>query len=191
MKISRDIADISGYDDNLSPPNSTALIATKPKSLNFSSFSNVHGDGAGDSKHQYKTRLEGEEPPKPKPWLEQFHSLLVMNYNGELQSIDLCCKSKFFALICWIAPPTWVNDKPTAFSVTSVRKPTSLDYGFFWVVPTPDSLAYYDDVITRRPVHWVFYNATFDLVQIIQLTVVLKILVQFKSGNEESEAVVD
>lgn len=134
-----------------------------------------------------------EEVPKPKAWPLQFHSILVMNYSGEVQIIDLwydwpngrnlnliqkqlgealhdvewnngtsffytldddkenpgTCRSA--QLEVGILRPNWL-DGATYLGRRSVD-------GFLCNVwEKADFITYYEDVVTQRPVHWVFYT---------------------------------
>lgn len=137
-------------------------------------------------------------PPEPKEWPHQFHSILMMNYSGELQIIDL-----------WY---DWTNGRN--FNIIQKQLDNNLLYdlewnngtSFFYTLPNnnnnnnnsspsctcaqlevgilrPDWLHganylgqrhldgflcnvwekvhfiwYYEDVLTQRPVHWLFYT---------------------------------
>nr|KAJ0225537.1 hypothetical protein LSAT_V11C100017140 [Lactuca sativa] len=135
------------------------------------------------------TKGEGEEPPKPTPWPEQFHSLLVMNYTGELQLIDLWYdwpNGRNFNIIQHQLGNIkydleWNNGTSFFYTLDSNRecssaqlevgilRPNWLDGatyvgqrqvdGFLcYVWEKADFITYYEDVVTRRPVHWVFYT---------------------------------
>ncbi|KAI3737865.1 hypothetical protein L2E82_27879 [Cichorium intybus] len=132
---------------------------------------------------------KGEEPPKPTPWPEQFHSLLVMNYSGEVQLIDLWYdwpNGRNFNIIQHQLGKLsydleWNNGTSFFYTLDSNRecssaqlevgilRPNWLDGatyvgqrqvdGFLcYVWEKAEFITYYEDVVTRRPVHWVFYT---------------------------------
>ncbi|GAB4828518.1 hypothetical protein Ancab_018177 [Ancistrocladus abbreviatus] len=131
--------------------------------------------------------------PKPKPWPPQFHSVLVMNYSGELQIIDLWYdwpNGRNFNIIRkqlgkqLLYDLEWNNG--TSFFYTldgggdddycrsiqlevGILRPNWLDGasylgrqhvdGFLCNVwQKADFIWYYEDVITKTPVHWRFYT---------------------------------
>lgn len=138
--------------------------------------------------------------PKPREWPHQFHSILMMNYSGELQIIDLWydwTNGRNFNIIQKQLDPNVVYDlewnNGTSFYYTlpsnsnsnsdsdytpycssaqlqvGILRPNWLDGanyigqrhldGFLCNVwEKVEFLWYYEDVVTRRPVHWLFYT---------------------------------
>ncbi|XP_021746092.1 uncharacterized protein At4g14100-like isoform X2 [Chenopodium quinoa] len=105
-----------------------------------------------------------DEDPKPKPWPEQFHSVLVINNTkkNELQVTDL-----------WYDWPNGRNlnliQKQLVLFDVGILRPNWLEGatylgqqhmdGFLCNVwQKVDFLWYYEDVVTRRPVYWLFYT---------------------------------
>ncbi|GMH15070.1 hypothetical protein Nepgr_016911 [Nepenthes gracilis] len=138
------------------------------------------------------TSIEEDEDPKPRAWPVQFHSVLVMNYSGELQIIDLWYdwpNGRNFNIIrhqlgSRLFDLEWNNG--TSFFYTldgdgdgeycrnaqlevGILRPNWLDGaayqgqrrvdGFLCNVwQKADFIWYYEDVLTKRPVHWRFYT---------------------------------
>lgn len=129
--------------------------------------------------------------PTPTPWPHQFHSLMVMNFSGALQLIDLWYdwpNGRNFNIVRDQLSPTllydleWNNgtsffytlggDSPscrTAQLEVGILRPGWLEGaaylgrrrvdGFLcdgW--EKADFIRYYEDVETKRPVHWRFYT---------------------------------
>ncbi|KAJ0492215.1 hypothetical protein HanIR_Chr12g0572341 [Helianthus annuus] len=115
----------------------------------------------------FSTITNADNPPQPTPWPEQFHSVLVLNSTDELQLIDLYYD--------------WNNGTSFFFTIDSDRQCSSvqLDVGILrpnwlagatyvgqrqvdgfdcYVWEKADFITYYEDVVTRRPVKWVFYT---------------------------------
>ncbi|KAF3430892.1 hypothetical protein FNV43_RR25622 [Rhamnella rubrinervis] len=130
-----------------------------------------------------------ESDPVPTPWPEQFHSILVMNYNGILQLIDLWYdwpNGRNFNIIQHqlgklLYDLEWNNGTSFFYTLDSNRecrsaqlevgilRPNWLDGatylgqrhvdGFLCNVwQKVDFITYYEDVVTNRPVCWVFYT---------------------------------
>ncbi|KAL8248496.1 hypothetical protein R6Q59_005364 [Mikania micrantha] len=130
-----------------------------------------------------------EPPPTPTPWPLQFHSILVMNYSGELQLIDLWydwTNGRNFNIIQHqlgniLYDLEWNNGTSFFYTLDSDRqcssaqlevgilRPNWLDGATYigqrqvdkftcYVWEKADFITYYEDVVTRRPVHWVFYT---------------------------------
>ena len=127
--------------------------------------------------------------PTPTPWPLQFHSILVMRYNGENQIIDLWYdwpKGRNFNIIQHqlgnvLYDLEWNNGTSFFYTLDSSRqcstaqlevgilRPNWLDGanylgqrevdGFLCNVwEKVDFIWYYEDVETKRPVHWRFYT---------------------------------
>lgn len=127
--------------------------------------------------------------PTPTPWPLQFHSILVMRYNGENQIIDLWYdwpKGRNFNIIRHqlgnvLYDLEWNNGTSFFYTLDSSRqcstaqlevgilRPNWLDGanylgqrevdGFLCNVwEKVDFIWYYEDVETKRPVHWRFYT---------------------------------
>ncbi|XP_059633405.1 uncharacterized protein At4g14100-like [Cornus florida] len=127
--------------------------------------------------------------PTPTPWPHQFHSILLMNYTGSLQIIDLWYdwpKGRNFNIIQHqlgdiLYDLEWNNG--TSFFYTFGSNPScgtaQLEVGILppdWldgahylgqrhvdgflcnVWEKADFIWYYEDVLTKRPVHWLFYT---------------------------------
>ncbi|KAI3410872.1 uncharacterized protein J3R85_018302 [Psidium guajava] len=132
-----------------------------------------------------------ESDPTPTPWPHQFHSVLVMNYTGSLQLIDLWYdwpNGRNFNIIrdqlsaSLLYDLEWNNgtsffytldgESPSCRSVqleVGILRPGWLEGasylgrrrvdGFLcdgW--EKADFIRYYEDVETKRPVHWRFYT---------------------------------
>ncbi|KAI3730782.1 hypothetical protein L1987_61959 [Smallanthus sonchifolius] len=133
---------------------------------------------------------KGNEPdPTPTPWPEQFHSILMMNFSGELELIDLWydwTNGRNFNIIHHqlgniLYDLEWNNGTSFFYTLDSDRqcssaqlevgilRPNWLDGatylgqrqvdGFLcYVWEKADFITYYENVESRRPVHWVFYT---------------------------------
>ncbi|VVA28131.1 PREDICTED: At4g14100 [Prunus dulcis] len=130
-----------------------------------------------------------DEDPSPTSWPHQFHSILVMNYTGTLQLIDLWYdwpNGRNFNIIqhqlgSVLYDLEWNNGTSFFYTLDSARecrtvqievgilRPDWLDGakylgrrhvdGFLCDVwEKADFISYYEDVATKRPVHWVFYT---------------------------------
>ncbi|KAJ0721058.1 hypothetical protein HanOQP8_Chr08g0270951 [Helianthus annuus] len=130
-----------------------------------------------------------EPPPTPTPWPHQFHSILIMNYSGTLEIIDLWydwTNGRNFNIIQHqlgnvLYDLEWNNGTSFFYTLDSDRqcrsaqlevgilRPNWLDGanyvgqrtvdGFLcYVWEKADFITYYEDVASRRPVHWVFYT---------------------------------
>ncbi|KAM5568397.1 uncharacterized protein ABKV19_016116 [Rosa sericea] len=133
--------------------------------------------------------LRHEQDPTPTPWPHQFHSVLVMNYTGTLEIIDLWYdwpNGRNFNIIqhqlgSILYDLEWNNGTSFFYSLDSSKNcrssqvevgillPNWLDGaeylgqrhvdGFLCNVWNKvDFLLYYEDVVTKRPVHWAFYT---------------------------------
>ncbi|XP_061992632.1 uncharacterized protein At4g14100-like [Rosa rugosa] len=133
--------------------------------------------------------LPHEPGPLPTTWPHQFHSILVMNYTGTLQIIDLWYdwpNGRNFNIVqdqlgSILYDLEWNNGTSFFYSLDSskscssvqlevgILRPNWLDGaeylgqrhvdGFLCNVWTKvDFLQYYEDVVTKRPVLWVFYT---------------------------------
>ncbi|PRQ39758.1 hypothetical protein RchiOBHm_Chr4g0428731 [Rosa chinensis] len=133
--------------------------------------------------------LPHEQDPTPTPWPHQFHSILVMNYTGTLEIIDLWYdwpNGRNFNIIqhqlgSVLYDLEWNNGTSFFYSLDSskncrssqvevgILRPNWLDGaeylgqrhvdGFLCNVWNKvDFLLYYEDVVTKRPVHWAFYT---------------------------------
>ncbi|KAJ0763474.1 hypothetical protein HanPI659440_Chr08g0280991 [Helianthus annuus] len=127
--------------------------------------------------------------PTPTPWPHQFHSILMMNYSGTLEIIDLWydwTNGRNFNIIQHqlgnvLYDLEWNNGTSFFYTLDSDRqcrsaqlevgilRPNWLDGanyvgqrtvdGFLcYVWEKADFITYYEDVASRRPVHWVFYT---------------------------------
>ncbi|MFS7897242.1 hypothetical protein Hanom_Chr00s007566g01738251 [Helianthus anomalus] len=127
--------------------------------------------------------------PTPTPWPHQFHSILMMNYSGTLEIIDLWydwTNGRNFNIIQHqlgnvLYDLEWNNGTSFFYTLDSDRqcssaqlevgilRPNWLDganyvgqrtvNGFLcYVWEKVDFITYYEDVASRRPVHWVFYT---------------------------------
>ncbi|KAI3997801.1 hypothetical protein MKX01_007688 [Papaver californicum] len=125
--------------------------------------------------------------PTPTPWPHQFHSILVMNFSGSNEIINLWYdwpNGRNFNIIqkqlgevkydCeWNNGTSffWTTDKKcsSALPGVGILRPNWLDGanyvgqqkidGFLCNVwEKADFITYYEDVVTKRPVHWVFYT---------------------------------
>ncbi|RZC62167.1 hypothetical protein C5167_023925 [Papaver somniferum] len=125
--------------------------------------------------------------PTPTPWPHQFHSILVMNFSGSNEIINLWydwTNGRNFNIIqkqlggitydCeWNNGTSffWTSDKKcsNAQLEVGILTPNWLDGanylgqqkidGFLCNVwEKADFITYYEDVVTKRPVHWVFYT---------------------------------
>lgn len=141
------------------------------------------------------TKSDSPSIPKPTIWPEQFHSILMMNYSGELELIDLWYdwpNGRNFNIIQKQLGKLkydleWNNGTSFFYTLDSDRecssaqlevgilRPNWLDGatyvgqrhvdGFLcYVWEKADFITYYEDVVTRRPVHWVFYTGQFLIV---------------------------
>ncbi|GAB2280795.1 hypothetical protein Dimus_015419 [Dionaea muscipula] len=137
-----------------------------------------------------------EQQPTPKAWPPQFHSILVMNYTGKLQLIDLWYdwpNGRNFNIIRsqlgdhLLYDLEWNNGTTFYYTLAGdgvvggvescrsiqmevgILRPNWLDgaeylgqrsVGGFQcnVWQKADFILYYEDVATRRPVHWRFYT---------------------------------
>ncbi|KAF5793795.1 hypothetical protein HanXRQr2_Chr08g0320461 [Helianthus annuus] len=130
-----------------------------------------------------------QPPPTPTPWPHQFHSILMMNYSGTLEIIDLWydwTNGRNFNIIQHqlgnvLYDLEWNNGTSFFYTLDSDRqcrsaqlevgilRPNWLDGanyvgqrtvdGFLcYVWEKADFITYYEDVASRRPVHWVFYT---------------------------------
>ncbi|KAE8668212.1 RING/U-box superfamily protein isoform 1 [Hibiscus syriacus] len=130
-----------------------------------------------------------QEDPTPTPWPLQFHSILVMNYSGILQVIDLWYdwpNGRNFNIIQHqlgnvLHDLEWNNGTSFWYTLDSSRtcSSTQLEVGILrpnWlneatylgqrsvdgflcnVWEKVDFITYFEDVVTKRPVHWVFYT---------------------------------
>ncbi|PKI42817.1 hypothetical protein CRG98_036796 [Punica granatum] len=105
--------------------------------------------------------VDAGEDPVPAAWPEQFHALLLMNSSGALSLIDL-----------WY---DWPNGRN--FNIIRDQLSSSLYYDLEWNNGTSfyyrldsgseqcrtlhfevDFIWYYEDVVGKRPVKWVFYT---------------------------------
>ncbi|XP_022148937.1 uncharacterized protein At4g14100-like [Momordica charantia] len=129
------------------------------------------------------------EDPVPVPWPLQFHSVLLMNYSGILQIIDLWYdwpNGRNFNIIQHqlgnvVYDLEWNNGTSFVYTLDSsktcstsqlevgILRPNWLDGanylghrhvdGFLCNVwEKVDFIWYYEDVDTKRPVHWLFYT---------------------------------
>ncbi|OVA03175.1 hypothetical protein BVC80_8077g5 [Macleaya cordata] len=127
--------------------------------------------------------------PTLTPWPHQFHSILVMNYSGSNEIIDLWydwTNGRNFNIIQnqlgeLLYDLEWNNGTSFLYSLDSNKKcrTAQLEVGILrpnWleganylgqqkvdgflcnVWEKVDFIWYYEDVITKRPVHWVFYT---------------------------------
>ncbi|OMP11411.1 glycosyl transferase [Corchorus capsularis] len=130
-----------------------------------------------------------DEDPTPTPWPHQFHSILVMNYSGILQIIDLWydwTNGRNFNIIQHqlgnvLYDLEWNNGTSFFYTLDSSKQCSSaqLEVGILrpnWldganylgqkqvdgflcnVWEKVEFIWYYEDVVTKRPVHWVFYT---------------------------------
>ncbi|KAM0987869.1 hypothetical protein ACFX13_012122 [Malus domestica] len=134
--------------------------------------------------------LPSSEDPVPAPWPHQFHSILVMNYTGTLQLIDLWYdwpNGRNFNIIRHQLGSVaydleWNNGTSFFYTLDSARECRTVqvevgilrpdwldgakylgrrhvDGGFLCNVwEKADFITYYEDVDTKRPVHWIFYT---------------------------------
>lgn len=138
---------------------------------------------------------EQSEDPKPKPWPEQFHAILVMNNTktSELQVVDLWYDwpngrnlnliqhqlGKLLYDVEWTNGTSYYftrkgsgNVEPeckTMLFEVGILRPNWLDGatyvgqeyvdGFLCNVwEKVEFIRYYEDVVTQKPVHWLFYT---------------------------------
>ena len=142
--------------------------------------------------------------PVPTPWPHQFHSILVMNFSGILQIIDLWYdwpNGRNFNIIQHqlgnvLYDLEWNNGTSFFYTLDSQRQCSSaqLEVGILrpnWldganylgqrhvdgflcnVWEKVDFIWYYEDVLTKRPVHWVFYTGNYSLSKLLQVFFVL------------------
>ncbi|KAK1415909.1 hypothetical protein QVD17_31697 [Tagetes erecta] len=135
------------------------------------------------------TATDPTPTPTPTPWPKQFHSILMMNYSGELQIINLWydwINGRNFNIIQHqlgnvLYDLEWNNGTSFFYTLDSdqqcssaqlevgILRPNWLDGatyvgqrytdGFLcYVWEKADFITYYEDVETRRPVHWEFYT---------------------------------
>ncbi|KAF5206631.1 Transferring glycosyl group transferase [Thalictrum thalictroides] len=135
------------------------------------------------------TSITTESPPIPTPWPHQFHSILVMNYSGILELIDLWYdwpNGRNFNIIQdqlgkLVYDLEWNNGTSFVYRLDATKKcstaqlpvgilrPNWLDGatyigqrhvdGFLCNVwEKVEFITYYEDVVTKRPVHWLFYT---------------------------------
>ncbi|KAI3926076.1 hypothetical protein MKW98_028212 [Papaver atlanticum] len=133
------------------------------------------------------SRIIQSNEPTPTPWPHQFHSILVMNFSGSNEIINLWYdwpNGRNFNIIqkqlgeitydCeWNNGTSffWTSDKKcsSAQLEVGILTPNWLDGsnylgqqkidGFLCNVwEKADFITYYEDVATKRPVHWVFYT---------------------------------
>ncbi|CAO2829648.1 unnamed protein product [Amaranthus hypochondriacus] len=138
---------------------------------------------------------EQSEDPKPKPWPEQFHAILVMNNTktSELQVVDLWYDwpngrnlnliqhqlGKLLYDVEWTNGTSYYftrkgsgNVEPECKTIlfeVGILRPNWLDGatyvgqeyvdGFLCNVwEKVEFIRYYEDVVTQKPVHWLFYT---------------------------------
>lgn len=130
-----------------------------------------------------------DKDPTPTPWPLQFHSILVMNYSGILQVIDLWYdwpNGRNFNIIQHqlgnvLYDLEWNNGTSFFYTLDSFKTCSSahLEVGILrpnWlegatylgqqhvdgflcnVWEKVEFIWYFEDVVTKRPVHWVFYT---------------------------------
>ncbi|KAF3790471.1 Uncharacterized protein EJ110_NYTH16495 [Nymphaea thermarum] len=154
----------------------------------------------------FPTCLHGQsQNPTPAPWPEQFHSILFMNFSGELQIINLWYdwpKGRNFNIIQHqlgkiLYDLEWNNGTSFFYTLDAdqecrsaqlevgILRPNWLDGanylgqqsvdGFLCNVwEKVDFLWYYEDVVTKRPVHWVFYTGRAAHVMTFEVGAVLE-----------------
>ncbi|KAM7487063.1 hypothetical protein LguiB_024547 [Lonicera macranthoides] len=151
------------------------------------------GVGGTDTNNRSREEEEKTTPPRARAWPEQFHSLLLMNYSGELQVIDLWydwTNGRNFNIIQYqlgdvLYDLEWNNGTSFFYTTTNttdketycssaqlevgILRPNWLEGanyvgqrhldGFLCNVwEKADFITYYEDVLTYRPVHWLFYS---------------------------------
>lgn len=126
----------------------------------------------------------------PRAWPHQFHSILLMNYSGTLQIIDLWydwTNGRNFNIIQeqlsndLLYDLEWNNGTSFVYTLNSSNycRTSQLDVGILrpnWLAGATylgqrhvdgflcnvwekvDFIWYYEDVLTHRPVHWLFYT---------------------------------
>ncbi|KAA3482809.1 glycosyl transferase [Gossypium australe] len=136
-----------------------------------------------------KPTLDKDPTPTPTPWPLQFHSILVMNYSGILQVIDLWYdwpNGRNFNIIQHqlgnvLYDLEWNNGTSFFYTLDSsktcssahvevgILRPNWLEGatylgqqhvdGFLCNVwEKVEFIWYFEDVVTKKPVHWVFYT---------------------------------
>ncbi|KAL8258376.1 hypothetical protein R6Q59_030417 [Mikania micrantha] len=129
------------------------------------------------------------DDPIPTPWPVQFHSIVMTNYSGQLELIDLWydwTNRRSFNIIQHqlgniVYDLEWNNGTSFYYTLDSDRQCSSVQMGVGILRPNwldgatyigqrqvdkfncyvwekADFITYYEDVVTRRPVHWVFYT---------------------------------
>ncbi|KAI3926075.1 hypothetical protein MKW98_028211 [Papaver atlanticum] len=97
--------------------------------------------------------------PTPTPWPPQFHSITIMNNSGTHQIINLWYdypNGRNFNIIqkkfdVGILTPDWLDG-------ANYLGQQKVDGFLCNVWEKVDFIWYYEDVVTKRPVHWVFFT---------------------------------
>ncbi|XP_030482007.1 uncharacterized protein At4g14100-like [Cannabis sativa] len=155
------------------------------KYSNLIIFIVICGIGIGNC----SSETESEILPTPTPWPHQFHSILMMNYTGTLQIIDLWydwSNGRNYNIIQHqlgnvLYDLEWNNGTSFFFYDDQQEKcrSTQLEVGILrpnWldganylgqrhvdgflcnVWEKVEFIWYYEDVVSKRPVHWEFYT---------------------------------
>ncbi|XXG49675.1 hypothetical protein AAC387_Pa02g3786 [Persea americana] len=150
-------------------------------------------------------QLSSSSDPTPSPWPHQFHSILIMNYSGANQIIDLWYdwpNGRNFNIIQHqlgklLYDLEWNNGTSFFYTLDSkeecsvahldvgILRPNWLDGanylgqehvdGFLCNVwEKVNFIWYYEDVVTKRPVHWVFYTGRSAHVMTFEVGAVLE-----------------
>lgn len=143
--------------------------------------------------------------PEPREWPHQFHSILMMNYSGELEIIDLWydwtngrnfniiqsqLDDNLFYDLEWNNGTSFFYNLNTPYCRSAqldvgILRPNWLDGanyigqrhldGFLCNVwEKVDFIWYYEDVLTHRPVHWLFYTGRAAHVMTFEVGAVLE-----------------
>ncbi|MCL7041545.1 hypothetical protein MKW94_005488 [Papaver nudicaule] len=140
--------------------------------------------------------------PTPTPWPHQFHSILVMNFSGSNEIINLWydwTNGRNFNIIqkqlgdvtydCeWNNGTSfvWTSKKCSRAQLeVGILVPNWLDGAKYLGQQTVDGFLcnvwekvdfiwYYEDVVTKRPVHWVFYTGRSAHVMTFEVGAVLE-----------------
>ncbi|XP_057950257.1 uncharacterized protein At4g14100-like isoform X2 [Malania oleifera] len=138
-----------------------------------------------------------EANPTPKAWPEQFHALLVMNFNGTVQINNLWYdwpKGRNFNILQRqlgnvLYDLEWNNGTSFFYTLDSTRECRSAQMGVGILRPNwldgaeyvgqrtidgflcnvwekADFITYYEDVLTHRPVYWLFYTGALPSIPI-------------------------
>ncbi|GJZ14779.1 glycosyl transferase [Tanacetum coccineum] len=106
------------------------------------------------------------QDPKPTQWPHQFHSLIVMNNSGIIELVDLWydwTNGRSFNIIqhqrgSVLYDLEWNNGTSFHYTVGSHGTCSSAHMEVTIVWENAGFITYYEDVVTKRPVHWAFYT---------------------------------